>query len=378
MAESPSQTKALADQRWLQLACQHGSAYWVRNSNARYQQYDLAECHLALAQSSKSQSPLSYVQCPRSAWIDYPLNESARHLQGFDLKLAQLAGTALAPALRQLLHSTGLLQSITLANQLISTNLYPFHFAGQIAQLSQHLSKREQAPLLIRNICAEVNPPLTQALIENGWDMLPSRLIYLSQPELASIWQHNHVKQDAKLISSSRLQHDQLQFIPATELPIEDMPRLSNLYQQLFIQKHSGLNPNFSLKFFEFCRATDFLELYALKQGPKYLGVIGLYSRPESHWLTTPLLGYALDAPPHLAIYRRLMAFLLQQAKERNLHLHYSSGAGSFKRLRGAYPVMEYCAVYSAHLPLYKRLAMQTWANLLKRAVPRILAKSLA
>ncbi len=368
--------KNAADQRWLELACQHGSAYWVRNSDAVYRHFELADSRLALAQTRDPKLQQSYVQCPRTAWIDYPLYESQRLLRGISLRLAQLAGLTLGPALRQLLASTGLQQSITIGNQLISTNLYSSQFSSHIARISQLLSQNEDSPLVIRNICPEVDQKLMQDLSDTGWDLLPSRLIYLSQPELASVWQHNHVKQDAKLISPSRMKQDKLEFIPAAELAVDDMPVLSDLYRQLFIQKHSGLNSDFSLKFFEFCRETGFLELYALKQGTTYLGVIGLYSRPDCPWLTTPLLGYDMQASANLALYRRLMAFLLQQAKERNLHLHYSSGAGNFKRLRGASPTMEYCAVYSAHLAMNKRLAIQAWGRLLKHTVPYILSKS--
>jgi hypothetical protein len=83
-----------------------------------------------------------------------------------------------------------------------------------------------------------------QHLQQQGWLMLPARRIYLCDPSDPAVWKHNHVKQDAKLLKRaevSLIHHDQLQ--PA------DIPALRQLFRQVFIHKHSALNPDFSEDF---------------------------------------------------------------------------------------------------------------------------------
>lgn len=365
-----------AHQIWLASASQHGSGYWVKNTQASYRSLVLAETEIGLAQSLPFQQPQSYVHCPRSAWIDYPLDESRRQLSGSWLRLARLAGYGISPALIQLLRSTGLLRAVIIDNYLVSTNLYPVHFAGQIAQISHKLSQTESHPLLIRNICGEVDQQLMANLLDTGWLLIPSRLVYLCKTDDSKLKTHNHVRQDAKLLLPSRLQADQLEIIDASQISKTDLPRLLELYKQLFLDKYSLLNPEFTLAFLEFSYFSGFLDLYALRHQHHYLGVIGLYKRPGNNWITTPFLGYQLQANQEFALYRRLMALLLQQAQLTQLNLHYSSGAGQFKQMRGGQAALEYCAVYSAHLPMPTRLAISSWAGLLKKAVPFILARS--
>ncbi len=367
-----------AHQQWLMRASLYGSNHWVSNTQANYRSLDLLETPVALAQSQAGGQPQSYVHCPRSAWLDYPIAESARQLSGYGLTLARAATATFSPALAQLLKQSGLMQAITINNFLISTNLYPAQFAGQIAQITHKLSQNASSPLLIRNICAELDPQLHANLLDTGWDLIPARQVYLCKTDQFELNQHNHVRKDAKLLTAQALAQDQLELLSAGELTKADLPRLLDLYQQLFLQKYSGLNPNFSLNFLEFCLTSGFLELFALRHKHNFLGVLGIYSRSGNNWLTTPLLGYQLPANQQFSLYRRLMALLLQQAQQKNLHLHYSSGAGHFKRLRGGKPALEYSAVFSAHLPASKRLAIKTWAGLLKTAVPFVLKHSKA
>ena len=115
------------------------------------------------------------------------------------------------------------------------------------------------------------------------------------------------------------------------------------------------------------------LELHGLRSKGEIVGVLGLYEHTESHWLTTPLIGYDINVAQETGVYRCLMALLLQEAKNRNLRLHYSSGASQFKRARGGVPSLEYTAVFSQHLSPLKRLANRWFANSMKKFAPAIL-----
>ena len=83
-------------------------------------------------------------------------------------------------------------------------------------------------------------------------------------------------------------------------------------------------------------------------------GIIGYVKRNGA--ITFPLVGYDTSLPQNIGLYRMLSALMLKHAHENDLLLHMSSGASHFKRLRGGKPHIEYSAIFTKHLPLYRRL----------------------
>ena len=87
-----------------------------------------------------------------------------------------------------------------------------------------------------------------------------------------------------------------------------------------------------------------------------------------------PSLASAWKVAPD-GLYRQLMALQLRLAREAGLKLHYSSGAGDFKRRRGGEAHLEYNAVFAHHLHGRHRLALTTLAALLQRAATPLLQR---
>jgi hypothetical protein len=69
------------------------------------------------------------------------------------------------------------------------------------------------------------------------------------------------------------------------------------------------------------------------------------------------------------------MLELIEQAAARGRILHFSSGAASFKRLRGAEPHVEYSLVYHRHLPPRQRLPWRLLAWLSRVAIIPIMER---
>ena len=90
-------------------------------------------------------------------------------------------------------------------------------------------------------------------------------------------------------------------------------------------------------------------------------GAVGFFIR-NGH-MTTPLFGYDTGLPPALGLYRMLSMVTYREARERQLLLNQSSGAGNFKRTRGGRPNVEYSVVYERHLPAGRRLVWQALAR---------------
>ena len=72
--------------------------------------------------------------------------------------------------------------------------------------------------------------------------------------------------------------------------------------------------------------------------------------------MTTPIFGYDINLPNEIGIYRTLTVILQLESEEKEVLLHNSSGAGSFKANRGAVREIEYSGVYLEHLNYRRKL----------------------
>ena len=70
------------------------------------------------------------------------------------------------------------------------------------------------------------------------------------------------------------------------------------------------------------------------------------------------------------------MALLLDQAREQQLALHYSSGAAGFKLARGGKGETEYTAIHLAHLPGCRQLTGHLMHRVLQQCAPALLEKA--
>ncbi|MFZ6751129.1 hypothetical protein [Undibacterium sp. Ren11W] len=362
----------LAHTLWMLSARTRGGKHWLTNANCEFQSITIAEQTQPISVQILPSCNQSYVLSPRSAWITYAKDEAIRHVPVKLKWLAKIGADCLFFPLSMLLRGSGLDSAVSVGNRLISTNLYPDWNFQELQNLTEELvSEYPDYPYIFRNICTEVNPHFCNYLQKCGWTLVPARMIYLCDPQNPAVWKHNHVKKDARLLHS-----DDIQVVPPEQIKPSDLPRMRHLFRQVFMDKHSSLNPDFTDEFFEFCLESGFLELYGLRDKGEIVGVLGIYEYQGSDWLTTPLIGYDTTMAQELGLYRRLMALLLQIAKQKNKRLHYSSGASKFKQARAGQACLEYTAIYSQHLNTRKKLFNQLFAKTLQYLAPKILKKA--
>ncbi len=94
--------------------------------------------------------------------------------------------------------------------------------------------------------------------------------------------------------------------------------------------------------------------------------------------LTTPIVGYDTTRPARDGLYRIASVMLAQMAIEHGCKLNGSAGAASFKRNRGARPVIEYTAYFVGHLSFARRTTFGAIEQVLnKMAVPVMVERGL-
>ncbi|WP_084045362.1 GNAT family N-acetyltransferase [Deinococcus hopiensis] len=199
---------------------------------------------------------------------------------------------------------------------------------------------------------------------------VPSRLVTYQDPRQETFWKKAQLRNDA-----SRTRLPTATPVPHEAFTDEDLRAALDLYGQLYLQKYSLFNPQFTLEFLRLARDERILNLRGLRVGSALMAVRGSLNRAGV--MTSPLFGYALAAPQQDGWYRRLSLDVLRDARQEGLLVNASGGVGAFKRARGGVAVPEYSLVLTAHLPKAQRRAWEELARLMHGLLPLLIQHDL-
>ncbi len=323
--------------------------------------------HLFPVTVNKSYYANSYTTSFYSANISYAKDE----LHLVDDKRVEFIAGALLSAVGLVFKLFWCDKMAILNNWTFSTNFHPELSAQEVSEMTDEMTKRYGGHYIaMRSVNSTTDSVLIESLKANGWLLLPARSVYLFFKEDGEIFKHNHTKKDQKL-----LRETPLELIEPSSLQPSDFGRIKELFDKLFIEKHSHLNPDFSVEFLQALHQKKIVEFFAFreKDSGAIVAFIGFFV--AENIISTPILGYDTSLPQEMGLYRLLMALLLKTAKDRELTLNLSSGAGSFKRGRGGKATLEYTAIYANHLSKPKRFFMQTLSKILNRYLPKAFEK---
>jgi len=285
-----------------------------------------------------------------------------------------------APALGLLADAAGVVLKAIRANRIVhfgnwmlSTNLHGGWDGAEIAEIRATLTGRFPDHILaVRSINAWSDAALARRLCEDGWLMLPSRQIWVTD-DLDRDWApRRDTRRDLDLLDRTPYRVTGLQ-----ALEPGDAERIAQLYAMLYLDRYSSLNPAFTPAFIEMTHREAIFHYRGLRDSDGVLAaVVGCFIRGGV--LTTPIVGYDTARPASDGLYRMASVLLAQMARERGLRLNGSAGAADFKRYRGARPVVEYSALYVKHLPWTRRAALSGIEQILNRlAVPLMAERGL-
>jgi hypothetical protein len=288
----------------------------------------------------------TFVCSPRVGYIDYPLEE-----------LAHFPNPRLAPLLRGIVRGVGSVlllcdaeRIVHINNWMLSTNL-PIPLDPALARKqTEELAANHPAHLLaMRSLTRCYNGPLMTALEEVGWVVLPSRQVFLIEDFARQCLSRRDFKRDEALWRRGDYRYEEL-----CEMGANDAARIVDLYNMLYLEKHSRLNPAYTAEFVALTHQIGLIRYLVLRDGVGIIqGFGGMYQ--AGTYATMPLLGYNTAEPQDRGLYRLSFHAGTRYALDRQLQFNMSSGATGFKRNRGATAEMEFTAYYLRHLPLSRR-----------------------
>jgi hypothetical protein len=289
----------------------------------------------------------TFVCSPRIGYIDYPLEE-----------LARFPNQAVVPPLRALVGSVGAVLSlcdvdriIHVNNWMFSTNLLVPLDLSLTGAMTQSLADNYPAHFLaMRSLTRRRNAELLVSLEAAGWVTVPSRQIFLVDDVERDLLPRRDSRHDERLRQRTEFVYDEL-----TEMTDGDALRIAELYEMLYLEKYSRLNPAYTPRFIKLAHAIGLLKFLVFRDGDGVIQSFGGMQHAGQN-ATMPLLGYNTAMDQKHGLYRLACHAGARYAAREKLFFNMSSGATGFKRSRGATPEMEYTAYYLRHLPPSRRI----------------------
>lgn len=303
----------------------------------------------------------TYVASPHSAYVLYARDEiDILGLTGLAKTGAQMSLAALDRWLRAL----AINRTVHIDNWMFSTSLHGRWDGTGLAAMRRAVTEAFPDHLpVVRCVDPWSCPALVSSLKSDGWSLLPSRQIWVTD-DLEGRWHpRSHTKSDRRAMRRSSLVVEELEVMSDA-----DAGRLADLYAQLYLGRYSALNPAYTPAFVKHACDSGALR-FRVARDAKGVIMASAGMRVAGDLVTVPMLGYDTTRPKSEALYRIASLLSSEWAMERGYRHHGSSGAGEFKSNRGARGQIEYLAVHASHWPRGRRMGLRLLAEILERTM---------
>jgi len=342
----PADLEAQYAKKYLVPFIKNGPLSYVDNAHVRMLALTADDLVLPLVISDETPGD-SDVCSLYSHYVRYTLEEMAKRNDRLSRWLLKPLTSAAAVFLR----AAHIDKVVYVNNWLLTTNPCPNLTSSQVREITAHLEERYPGyAIVFRSVNKHVHRRFFDVLRENKYKMVASRKVYMLDRFTKGYKQNENVKRHRNLQKQNAYE-----VMESHELDEKDIIRITKLYRDLYLKKHSLLNPQFNERFFSLVLQANTFVFKALRKNGQVDSFFSCYSRDGV--MTGALLGYDIDLPQNVGLYRQAIAIAMTEARNREEILNLSGGSGPFKVFRGCQPCIEYEAIYDRHLRYHRRLA---------------------
>ena len=231
-------------------------------------------------------------------------------------------------------------------NWLLSNSLYPKLSNKQLTLMKEFLLKQfPDHMIMMRGLNEAHDLDLLEQLKKEKYYTFYSRKIFHDGPKVKKGKRSNyHRRRDERLMQSEKYEVG----------TSEDFQKLIWLYDRVYKDKHTIYSPRYTADYLKHAVETGFLNLVVIKKEGVEVGVFGYSIR--NGIMIVPFFGYDISCKKRTEVYRILTTLILKKAAELNVALNDGSGGDQAKKFRGMKAANEYAAIYTHHLPLFRKM----------------------
>ncbi|MFN8674718.1 MAG: hypothetical protein U0457_21880 [Candidatus Sericytochromatia bacterium] len=345
----PDKNDNIGLQKYLEQFIKNGTLNLIDNVDAEMQILMVNDDLFPIILSNPNQKVKnSYVCSPVSHYIDYGKEEIELELKDKPfLKNLSLGGIR---AIENFFKKLDFEKVVYVNNFLLSTNLYVPFDIDYLKEIRDFLVKKfPDRPIIFRSINDMYNKNIYDKLSSLGFHHVFSRQVYILDPKKEVYKKKESYQKDLKIKRKTKYK-----WFTENDITPKDYKRIRELYDFLYIDKYSPLNPTFNEEFINQTINNPLFTYKVLKKDNEIYAVFGYIQRDGV--ITAPVFGYDTAMPQKDGLYRLTALQILEDALEKNYIVHMSSGVSKFKMHRGAEPSMEYNMVYVDHITKKQRL----------------------
>jgi len=266
-------------------------------------------------------------------------------LKLLDNKFFKLIVYLLSQFLFFLIKKSRLDNIIFVNNLLLSTNLYPKLSKQDFTEIKNFLLEKFPAHSILYRSINDLDTYYMDSLNEIWFERLISRQIFISEKEILSEYlKIRDVKNDRNIFEKW-----EYKFETKNNYSDKELKEILDCYDNLYINKYTDLNPQFTVDFIKNISKNDSFSLNILKNEDDIKAVFWYYK--ISDVITTPIFWYIEEN-----LYRQISYLLLINTLKTAKILNQSSWVWRFKMNRWAKKYIEYSLIYYKNLPFFKRI----------------------
>ena len=329
---------------YLEPLMKHGSSLFIANVNAQTYALQWEDKVLPITTADPFAGNC-YVCSPYEHYTTYALAE----LDNIQNRVERASLYLFLKVLALILKFCDIDRVVYINNWYLSTNLYPAINREELAAILDLVKKRfPNRVIMMRSLNPYTNQSLINDALELGFELIPARQIFVTDSHKPTYKKKRDFKSDARLLAKT-----EYEVLEHNEIHTKHLPRILELYNLLYLDKYTELNPQFTIKLLEQAISNKVLNLRALVKDGTIDAVLGYFKRDGV--MTTPLFGYDTKKPPKTGLYRMISNLLVNASEQEEAVLNQSSGAGKFKKTRGCDKYIEYSLCYTSHAGLRAR-----------------------
>lgn len=325
---------------------QYSSRIFVRNSDHQVEILQVGPKLYPLTIGRKSNEKVCYLFSLLAQYVDYTREEvlEGRSYSGSQKIIAKF----LFPFLRLLGSWMGMERTVFVNNFFLATNLYEKDTALSDPSVTQYLKKYYPNKVVVfRSINESTDSGLLNKMKLHGGLPLVCRQLYILDPKRSNFQKKRPVIRDRKHWEKTK----DLFWQKVSEFDRKEVNTLLYFYQDLYLNKYSKLNPDYTTDFLEVTMNLGILDFYILREMDSNLPLAVQAVECTKDVVCTPFIGYDRRRPKNIGLYRLMHLKLMEIAIEEEKIFNMSSGASTFKKQRGGVPYYEYHIIFIDHLP---------------------------